>query len=98
MKPPRRSSGTITVQDVARAAGVSAMTVSRVINQSGPVREETRERVQEAVRRLGYSPNIAARNLATGEPAQIGMLYANPSAVYLSQFLIGALGRARRAG
>lgn len=98
MKPARRGSGTVTVQDVARAAGVSAMTVSRVINGSGPVREETRERVMEAVTRLGYSPNIAARNLATGEPTQIGMLYANPSAVYLSQFLIGALARARRAG
>jgi transcriptional regulator with XRE-family HTH domain len=43
-KPSRRSRGTVTIEDVARAAGVSAMTVSRVINKEQNVREETRER------------------------------------------------------
>ncbi|HEY1606702.1 MAG TPA: LacI family DNA-binding transcriptional regulator [Allosphingosinicella sp.] len=97
-KPSRRSRGTTTIEDVARAAGVSAMTVSRVINGGQNVRESTRNAVLEAVKKLNYSPNTAARSLAAGEATHIGMLYANPSAAYLSQFLIGALHAARRAG
>ena len=97
-RPSRRSRGTVTIEDVARAAGVSAMTVSRVINGGKNVRESTRLAVQEAVKKLNYSPNSAARNLAAGEATHIGLLYANPSAAYLSMFLIGALEAARRAG
>ena len=96
--PSRRSRGTTTIEDVARAAGVSAMTVSRVINGGKNVRESTRAAVLEAVKKLNYSPNSAARSLAAGEATHIGLLYANPSAAYLSQFLIGALHAARRAG
>jgi LacI family transcriptional regulator len=97
-RPSRRSRGTTTIDDVARAAGVSAMTVSRVINGGKNVREATRTAVLEAVSQLNYSPNTAARSLAAGEATHIGLLYANPSAAYLSQFLIGALHAARRAG
>ena len=97
-KSSRRSRGSVTVQDVARAAGVSAMTVSRVVNGGANVRESTRIAVLEAIERLKYWPNTAARSLAAGEATQIGLLYANPSAAYLSQFLIGALAGARRAG
>jgi LacI family transcriptional regulator len=88
----------MTIEDVARAAGVSAMTVSRVINGGRHVREATRAQVMEAVERLNYSPNSAARSLAAGQATHIGLLYANPSAGYLSQFLIGALHAARHAG
>jgi LacI family transcriptional regulator len=94
----RRSRGTATIEDVARAAGVSAMTVSRVMNGGKNVRDSTRVRVQDAVDKLKYSPNSAARSLAAGQPVHIGLLYANPSASYLSQFLIGALHAARHAG
>ena len=94
----RRSRGTVTIQDVARAAGVSAMTVSRVINGEPNVRDTTRDAVLTAIGELNYSPNAAARSLAAGEATHIGLLYANPSAAYLSQFLIGALKAARRAG
>jgi LacI family transcriptional regulator len=97
-RPSRRSRGTVTVQDVARAAGVSAMTVSRVVNGGANVREATRVAVLEAIEKLNYSPNSAARSLAAGEATQIGLLYSNPSAAYLSQFLIGALAAARRVG
>ena len=97
-KPSRRSRGNVTIEDVAHAAGVSAMTVSRVINGGKNVRETTRVSVLEAVSRLNYSPNTAARNLAAGEATHIGLLYANPSTAYLSLFLIGALEAARRAG
>src|SRR5438270_9274072 len=97
-KPSRRSRGSLTIEDVARAAGVSAMTVSRVINKERNVREETRRTVLETIERLNYSPNTAARNLAAGEATHIGLLYSNPSAAYLSQFLVGALEAAREAG
>ncbi len=97
-KASRRSRGSVTIEDVARAAGVSAMTVSRVINKEPNVRDETRETVLETIDRMNYSPNTAARNLAAGEATHIGLLYANPSAAYLSQFLVGALEAARKAG
>jgi LacI family transcriptional regulator len=97
-KPSRRSRGSLTIEDVARAAGVSAMTVSRVINNEKNVREETRRTVLETIERMNYSPNTAARNLAAGEATHIGLLYSNPSAAYLSQFLVGALEATRKAG
>nr|WP_279338663.1 LacI family DNA-binding transcriptional regulator [Sphingomonas sp. BGYR3] len=98
MRTSRRRQGSPTVQDVAMAAGVSAMTVSRVVNGGTNVREATRNAVLQAIERLNYRPNTAARNLAAGEATQIGLFYANPSVGYLSQFLIGALNAARRAG
>ncbi len=98
IKPSRRSRGAVTIEDVARAVGVSAMTVSRVVNGGKNVRDSTRLAVQQAVSQMNYSPNSAARSLAAGDASHIGLLYANPSAAYLSQFLIGALEAARRAG
>jgi len=97
-KPSRRGRGVTTIEDVARAASVSAMTVSRVINDGKNVRHSTREAVLEAIERLNYSPNTAARSLAAGHAIHLGLLYANPSAAYLAQFLIGALHAARNAG
>lgn len=97
-KASRRSRGSATIEDVARAAGVSAMTVSRVINGKRNVRDSTREAVLKAIEELNYSPNTAARALAGGEAIHLGLLYANPSAAYLSQFLVGALEGARKTG
>jgi LacI family transcriptional regulator len=66
-----------------------------VINGEDNVRQETREAVQAAIAKLNYSPNLAARALAGAEPVRIGMLYSNPSAAYLSEFLVGSLEQAR---
>src|SRR5687768_11391924 len=96
-KPSRRSRGTATIEDVARRAVVSAMTVSRVINREKNVRDETRMHVLAAIEELRYSPNSAARSLAAGDTTHIGLLYSNPSAAYLSLFLVGALEAARQA-
>ena len=74
------------------------MTVSRVINKKKNVRDQTRETVLKTIEDLHYTPNSAARNLAAGETTHIGLLYSNPSAAYLSQFLVGALTAARRTG
>jgi DNA-binding LacI/PurR family transcriptional regulator len=60
--------------DVARLAGVSHQTVSRVINGQTNLRPATRERVEEAIRQLGYRPNSAARALVTKRSATIGVI------------------------
>lgn len=72
------------------------MTVSRVINGEGNVREDTREEVLTAIRKLNYSPNRAARSLAGGAQLRVGLLFDNPSSSYLSEFLMGALEEATR--
>ena len=60
--------------DVARLAGVSHQTVSRVINGQNNLRPATRERVEQAIRQLGYRPNTAARALVTRRSATIGVI------------------------
>lgn len=88
-----RSTKVATIADVASLAGVSPMTVSRVVNGEANVRPGTREKVQAAIAQLNYLPNQAARRLAGSEPIRIGMLYVDPSAGYLNEFLIGLLNK-----
>src|SRR6186713_532198 len=92
----RRQRNAPKISDVAARAGVSPMTVSRVINGESNVREETRERVEAAIKALDYSPSSAARTLAGGEEIRIGLLHSNPSFNYLSQLLVGSLDQASR--
>ena len=87
-----------TIKEVAELAGVSQMTVSRVLNRRDVVREATRARVEEAIRELKYRPNLLARSLAGGNSLFIGMIFNNPSNSYLSELLIGAMNRCREAG
>lgn len=65
----------VTILDVASLAGVSIKTISRVINEEPHVRESTRVMVLDAMNRLGYSPNISARRLASQRSFVIGLLY-----------------------
>src|SRR5471030_2650388 len=83
-----------TMQDVARLAGVSPMTVSRVMNGDSNVRAATRQRVDAAVAALHYVPNQSARGLAGIKPIRLGFLYSNPSAGYLTELLMGLLNQA----
>ena len=92
----RRSGNAPTIADVAREARCSPMTVSRVINGEGNVRAETREQVQQAIAKLNYAPNRAARSLAGGDQVRICLMFDNPSSSYLSEFLMGALEEAGR--
>lgn len=92
----RRKSSAVTIDEVARLAGVSPMTVSRVINGHGSVRDSTRARVQRAIQQLDYTPNLAASSLATAQGTRIALIYSNPSTAYLSELLIGALRAAAR--
>lgn len=64
----------ITIKDVARVAGVSTQTVSRVLNNRSDVSADTRTRVQEVITSLGYSPNVFARNLSRGRSNTIGVI------------------------
>lgn len=84
-----------TLKDVGALAGVSAMTVSRVMTGSTAVRESTRERVMNAVEQLGYSPNLAARSLVGVRQLQVALLYAKPSA-YIADLMFGGLEQGRR--
>jgi LacI family transcriptional regulator len=93
----RRRGGAPTIADVAAEAQCSPMTVSRVINGEGNVRENTREQVLAAIAKLNFAPNRAARSLAGGEQLRIALMFDNPSASYLSEFLMGALEEASRA-
>ena len=85
-----------TIDDVARAAGVARVTVSRVLNNGSNVRPETRERVRRAVEELGYSVNQQARALASGSARQIMLIHAHspqlePNSYYNAGLELGAL-------
>ena len=64
----------VNIRDVAREANVSMSTVSRVINSNYPVKEETRIRVEQAVKKLNFSPNTLARSLISQNTKTIGIL------------------------
>jgi LacI family transcriptional regulator len=72
-----------TINDVAELAGVSIKTVSRVVNNEPNVRDSTREKVEAAIQRLKYQPNMSARNLASQRSHLIGLLYDDPAAYEL---------------
>ncbi|WP_300380813.1 LacI family DNA-binding transcriptional regulator [Henriciella sp.] len=88
----------ITIKEVAEKAGVSQMTVSRVLNKQKLVKESTREKVEAAIAALNYRPNLMARGLAGGRSKLIGLAYYNPSPSYLSALLVSALKHCRDLG
>jgi LacI family transcriptional regulator len=97
-KQRRRMQQNVTIRDVAKRAGVSPMTVSRVINNGSNVTDATRTAVMAAIHDLNYAPNPSARRLAGHESFRIGLLYSNPSAAFLSELLLGVLGESSKTG
>lgn len=77
------------IQDVAKAAGVSVATVSRVLNKSSSVSAETRERVLDAIRRLDYRPNLLGRNLRRTETRLVLVLLPNIANPFYSKIVKG---------
>ena len=95
---PHNQASTSTINDVARLAGVSIKTVSRVMNDEPNVRADTRNRVREAALALNYSPNLLARTLAGARSFLIALLYDNPNPSYINDMHRGILARARKSG
>ncbi|MCR5756662.1 MAG: LacI family transcriptional regulator [Selenomonas sp.] len=78
-----------TIVDVARAAGVSVATVSRVVNGNYPVKTETKEKVRAAISRLNYVPNVQARELNTRKSSTIGVVVPGLHNMFFAEVMDG---------
>lgn len=86
---PRRSSGTVRVEDVARVAGVSPITVSRALSTPQKVKEETRQKVTDAVVKTGYVVNGLASMLRSGRSAIVSLFVSNLQDQHLANLIQG---------
>jgi len=86
------------IHDVAKHAGVSIKTVSRVMNNEPSVRQSTRDKVMESVNVLNYQPSSAARNLAATKSYNIAYIYDNPNAYYIIDMQNGILSECQKQG
>jgi LacI family transcriptional regulator len=93
-----RSIQRVTIKDVARAAGVSAQTVSRVINDRPDVAVETRQRIQSVIEELGYQPSALARSLIQQRSFMLGVVTAGLKYIGPSRTLNGITQRAEELG
>ena len=99
MNETRRTGGKpATINDIARLAEVSKKTVSRVINSSPFVKEETRKRVEAVIAEHGFTPDPQARGLAFRRSFLVGMIYDNPSPNYVVNMQQGVLDAVRGSG
>ena len=81
----------VTIYDVAKEAGVSLATVSRVINRSDVVKAPTKDKVEAAIERLGYKPNAIAQGLALSKTTTIGLVIPEASYTYIGQIIKGII-------
>lgn len=87
-----------TISDVAKRAGVSAMTVSRVVNNSGPIGADTRRRVEDAIEELGYVPNALGRQLRSKRTKMLGLVLSDITNPYFTTIARGVEDAAHAAG
>ena len=85
----------VTIYDVANEAGVSLATVSRVINGSNVVKGGTKQKVEEAIEKLGYKPNAIAQGLALQKTTTIALVIPEVSFTYTGQIINGLLDVAK---
>ena len=99
-KKNRRNTGTrkATIKDVALEASVSAMTVSRVVNGKGNVKQATVDKIQQAIAKVDYRPNIGARRLSGGQTYQLLMIFNNPNVTWTAEVLIGMMHACHNIG
>ena len=88
----------VTLRDVAKRAGVSAMTVSRVVNGGGGVDPETQRKVEDAILALDYVPNRLARGLISHKSKTIGLIVPDVVNPFFAPVVRGAETTARKAG
>lgn len=88
----------VTIKDVAKIAGVSPATVSRIINNTKPVSDNVRKRVEEAIERTGFRPNTIARSLILKKSLTIGVLITDISNRYYSEMVRGIENKAYENG
>ncbi len=87
-----------TIVDVARAAGVSVATVSRVVNGNYPVKQETKEKVKQAIISLNYVPNVQARELNTRKSSTIGVVVPGLHNMFFAEVIDGIEEAVRQEG
>ena len=85
-----------TIQEVAKEAGVSVATVSRVINQSPKVTQETQQRVNAAIAKLGYHPNVWGRSLRRQESRMLLVFVPNITNPYYANIITGIEDTAKK--
>src|SRR5690349_7717499 len=95
--PAKRTTGPV-MADVAKVAGVSNQTISRVVNGTGYVAPRTRERVLAAMREVGYHPNSAARSLVTGRSQAVGVIAMDTADFGPTSITLGFESAARQHG
>ena len=78
-----------TIKDVAKLAGVSISTVSRVMNESKPVSPESRRKVLDAIKKLDFKPNELARSLVMRKSNMIGVIVKDIGISYMAQIIRG---------
>ncbi len=94
----KRKNSQVTISEVAREAGVSSQTVSRVINNRQEITPETRQRVQAVISRLGYRPNAIARSLSQRRSHTLGVVASGLEYYGPSRILIGVEQGANQQG
>ncbi|MBU1065091.1 LacI family transcriptional regulator [bacterium] len=87
-----------TIVDVAKLAGFSTATVSRVINETGKVKITTRRKVLNAIKELNFSPNISAQILQSKQSKIIGMVFPDASSIYFSEIIRGIINLVNKYG
>lgn len=87
-----------TIEDVARLAGVSITTVSRVLNNNYPVKKETRENVEKAIMELDYKPNPLARGLISKKSSTIGIVVPSITNMFFTEIIHGIEKNVRQYG
>jgi LacI family transcriptional regulator len=97
-RSPGTAASATSVQDVAKAAGVSRATAARVLGRYGSVSERSRRAVEAAAERLGYSVNTIARSMATGRTRTFGGLISDLSNPFFARVMRGFSDRARASG
>ena len=89
---------TVTIADVARAAGVATSTVSRALTKPGRISEPLRRKIEMVAKEMGYSPNVHARSLSSGRTQTIALLIPEVTNPYFFDLIRGTQAEAKRHG